>query len=167
MLSALISLLTGCAKKPEPQAPAPPPEKPGVSIPLHYPVLLIGERDLQVKDDEASLITTSVASGGIYYGDYVFLDSSGVEYAAKNATAFGRKSAWLDMGTSHFQVFLEIQSKGPLALNKAKALAIEAATRPLVDGGGADQWIEIAKSKIGAVASYPELIEACRDPSTK
>jgi hypothetical protein len=165
MLSALMSLLTGCAKKPEAQAL--PPEKPGVSIALHYPVLLIGERDLRVKDDEASLITTSVASGGIYFGDYLILDSSGVEYVATNATAFGRKSAWLDMGTSHFQVFLELQSKGPLALKKAKALALEAAIRPLVDAGGSAQWIEIAKSKIDAVASYRELIEACRDPLSK
>jgi len=71
------------------------------------------------------------------------------------------------MGTSHFQVFLELQSKGPLALKKAKAMAIEAAIRPSVDAGGANQWIEIAKSKIGATTSYPELIEACRDPLTK
>ena len=79
----------------------------------------------------------------------------------------GGKSAWLDMGTSHFQVFLELQSKGPLPLKNAKTMAVEAAVRPLVDGGGSDQWIEIAKSKIGAAASYPELIEACRDPLSK
>ena len=165
VLGALISLLNGCSKKPA--SPAAPPEKPGVSIALHYPVLLIGGRNLLVKDDETSLVTTSVASGGIYYGGYLFLDSSGVQYKAKNATAFGRKSAWLDMGTSRFQVFLELEAKGPLALKKARAMAIEAAIRPGVDAGNADRAIEIAKSKIGAAASYPELIDACRDPFRK
>jgi hypothetical protein len=162
LLGALISFLPGCQKKTVP--PASLPEKPGASIALHYPVLLIGERNLIVKDDETSLITTSVASGGIYYGDYVFLDSSGAQYKAKRATSFGRKAAWLDMGTSQFQVFLELEAKGLLTLKQAKERAIEAAIRPYVDAGGADQWIEIAKSKIGAARSYPELIEACRDP---
>jgi hypothetical protein len=36
-----------------------------------------------------------------------------------------------------------------------------------VDAGRPDWGIEIAKWKIGAAASYPELIEACRDPSRK
>ncbi len=116
-------------------------------------MLLIGERNLLVMDDENSLITTSVASGGIYCGGYLFLDSSGVRYQAKNATAFGRKSAWLDIGTSQFQVFMELEAKGPLALKKAKSMAIESAIKPAVDAGNADRGIEIAKSKIGATSS--------------
>jgi len=162
MISALISLLTGCAGKPAP-APAPPPDKPGVSVALSYPVLLIGERDLMVKDDESSLITTSVASGGVYYGDYVFVDSAGIEYMAKKATEFGRKAAWRDMGTSRFQVFLEMKSKGGIGLENAKALALAAATRPEVAVTGPDGK-EIAAGKIGGAKSFGELIVACRDP---
>jgi hypothetical protein len=161
MLSALISLLTGCGRKPPP--PQPPPDKPGVSIALSYPVLLVGERDLKVKNDETSLITTSVAGGGEYYGAYRFIDSAGNQYAAQKATALGRKSAWLDMGTSRYEVFLELKPEGKISLAKAKADALAAAVEPGPAVIGLDGK-EIATAKIGGTHSFPELIEACRDP---
>jgi hypothetical protein len=160
MLGALISLLTGCGRKPPSQ---PPPDKPGVSIALSYPVLLVGERDLKVKNDEASLITTSVAGGGEYYGGYRFIDSAGNEYAARKATPFGRKSAWRDMGTSPYEVFLELKPKGRISLAKAKADALAAAVEPGPAVIGQDGR-EVATAKIGGTNSFPELIEACRDP---
>jgi hypothetical protein len=161
MLSALLSLLTGCGRKPAP--PQPLPDKPGVSIALSYPVLLVGERDLKVKNDAASLITTSVANGGEYYVAYRFIDSAGNEYAPQKATAFGRKSAWLDMGRTPYEVFLELKLKGRISLAKAKADALAAAIEagPAVIGPDGK---EIATANIGATNSFPELMEACRDP---
>jgi len=157
MLSWLISLLTCCAEK-----PARPPEKPGVSLPLSYPVLLASERNLKVKNDETSLITTSEASGGDYYSAYAMIDSQGMEYVVKKTTAFGRKSVWRDMGTSSYQVFLDVKRKGRISLEKAKAMALAAAARP--EGAIGPNGAEIASAKIGSVKSFAELIEACRDP---
>jgi hypothetical protein len=74
MIGALLSLFSGCSEK-----LAEPPKEPGMSLELRYPVLLVGERNLIVKNDEASLITTSVANGGVYYAIYTFIDSAGTE----------------------------------------------------------------------------------------
>ena len=157
MLGWLISLLTCCAEK-----PARPPEKPGVSLPLSYPVLLAGERNLKLKDDETSLITTSESSGGDYYGAFAMIDSQGMEYVVKKTTAFGRKAVWRDMGTSSYQVFLDLKSKGRIGLEKAKAMALAAATAP--EGAIGPNGKEIASARIGSAKSFADLIEACRDP---
>ena len=158
MIGALLSLFSGCSEK-----LAEPTKEPGMSLELRYPVLLVGERNLIVKNDEASLITTSVANGGVYYASYTFIDSARTEYVVKKATAIGQKSVWMDMGTSRFKVFLEMKSKGRIGLEQAKAMALAAATTPDVAVTGA-HGKEIATSKIGRAKTFSELIEACRDP---
>jgi hypothetical protein len=157
MFSALISLLTGCKTSP----PTPPPKKPGVSIALNYPVVLVGDRRLIVKDDEPSLITTTVSSG-VGFPEYRFIDSSGTQYSVKRVTEFGRKNAFLNMGTSPFQVFLELKSEGKISLEKAKSVALEAALKP--EGVLGPHGKEIATERIHGAKSVPDLIEVCRDP---
>jgi hypothetical protein len=157
IISGLISLLTGCSWRKEVQ-----PESPGVSAVLSYPVLLVGERVLIVKDDEETLIWTSEASGGLYYAGHAFIDAGGTEYAFVKATAFGRKSVWRDMGTSSYHVYLELKVRGKIRLERAQAMAIRAvATEASVTGR---QGKEAAVAKITAAKSFRELIDACRDP---
>jgi hypothetical protein len=148
MLSALISLLTGCSKPAE--KPGPPPEKPGVSLELNYPVVLAGERRLIVEDNQERLITTTVSSG-VSFPEYRFIDSGGMEYRVKKVTEFGRKNAFFDMGTSPFQVFLEMQPKGIISLKKAKALLLEVALKP--DGAIGPHGKEIATERIQGAMS--------------
>lgn len=162
LLTALLSLLTACAPKPKP-APEPAPTKPGVSLPLNYPVALVDERDIRVKDDESTLITTSVASGGVYYPSYRFIDSQGIEYSVVNVTSFGRKSAIFDMGTSRFQVFLQLKSKGSIPLAKAKTLMLASVLKPeeeTID----PQRKQFATDRFQNATSFPDLIEIARDP---
>lgn len=157
MLSAFLSLLTGCAEK-----SAPSPKAPGVSLRLSYPVLLVGERNLLVKDDERTLITTSVASGGVYYSAYRFIDSASMQYVVKNATAFGKKSVFFDMGTTPFQVFLDLKPVGKIGLAKARSIVLAAATKP--EGAIGPHGKEIATDKVGGAKSIRELIEVGRNP---
>jgi hypothetical protein len=140
---------------------APAPDKPGVSLMFSYPVVLAGERRLLVEDDEPSLITTSVSSG-ISFPEYKFIDSAGMQYSVRKVTEFGRKSAFFDMGTSRFQVFLEMKPEGKITLQKAKSVVLESALKP--EGSIGAHGKEIATERIQGAKSVPELIEVWRDP---
>ena len=98
-----------------------------------------------VKDDEASLTTTTVATG-LNFPEFTLIDSDGARYSVVKATPFGRKSAWLDMGTSQFRVFLELRTNGKLDLASAKALVKDSDGSRAIDGA----------------ESIAQLIEACR-----
>ena len=125
MLSALISLLTGCA----PKAVA-PPDKPGVSLPLAYPVLLAGDRRLEARDDESALLTTNVAMGINFLGVKI-VDSDEMMYKVEKVTPFGQKAFLLDMvGTSHFKVFPQLKRLGKTGLKQAKTLVMDVAMNP-------------------------------------
>jgi hypothetical protein len=62
------------------------------------------------------------------------------------------------MGTSRYQVFLDLKPKGQIALPKAKSLLLEAALRPEPEHG------EIAAARMNGAQSIAKLIEVCRDP---
>ena len=156
MLSALFSLLTGCLKNSEKA-----PTGPGVSLPLRYPVLLASDRNLVVKDDEQSLITKTEASG-LNFPEYRIIDSAGMQYKILKETPFGKKSAWLDMGTSHFQVFLELKPQGKIDLPKARQFVLGVA----LDKGGivaeTEKGPAIATQRIQGAKSFAELMDVCR-----
>jgi hypothetical protein len=157
MLSALISLLTGCAPK-----PAPPPDKPGTSLPLAYPVLLAGDRRLDVRDDENALLTTNVAMG-INFLDVKIIASDEMMYKVEKVTQFGRKAFLLDMvGMSHFQVFLQLKQLKKPDLKQAKALVLEVAMSPNGMLTGWPRGVQVATERVQACASIAALIEACR-----
>jgi hypothetical protein len=132
-----------------------------VSFTLSYPVVLAGERRLIVEDDEARLITTTVSSG-VYFPEYRFIDSGGMKYSVKQVTEFGRKSAFFDMRTSLFQVFLDMKPEGTISLKKAQAQLLDVALKP--DGAIGPHGKEIATARIQGAKSVPELIEVCRHP---
>jgi hypothetical protein len=96
------------------------------------------------------------------FPEYRFIDSSGTQYSVKKATEFGRRTPSLDMGTSPFQVFLEMKSEGKISLEKAKSVALEAALKP--EGVLGPDGKEIATQRIRGAKSIPELIEVCRNP---
>jgi hypothetical protein len=160
VLIAFFSWLFGCARKPEPSEP--PPEKPGTSSPLRYPVMLFGGRNIHVKEDEPTLITTSVASG-MFYPEFKMIDSDGVQYTILKETHFGRKSVWLDMGTSRYQVYLKLKREGVVPLAKIKAEVLEVA---LQENGPADppRGPQIATEKIQGAKTLAELIDRCSRP---
>lgn len=155
VLAALMSLLTGCSTR------SAPPANPGVSLRLSYPVLLVSDRNLAVKDDEASLTTTNGASG-LNFLEYQIIDSDGKRCSVKKVTDFGKRSALLDMGTTPFRIFLELKCKGNLSIRDAKALVLNAALAPNGVVSGTDHGAEVAKQRIESCTSVAQLIDACR-----
>jgi len=153
----LIPILTGCVAKP----PKSPPANPGTSLSLSYPVLLVGDRNLVVRDDENSLITTTVASG-LNFPQYSIIDSAGAEYSVVGVTEFGRKSLFSDMGTRPYQVFLELKRRGTISVADAKALTLKTALEPNGLTSGTAHGEEIARQRIDACQTFAQLIEACR-----
>jgi hypothetical protein len=129
---------------------APPPDAPGVSVQLHYPVLLVSPHKFAVKDDEESLTTTTVASG-LNFPEYFVIDSQGAKYSVIKVTDFGRKSTILDMGTTAYRVFLEMKSAGQADLSDAQALVEKSIADPST----------AARQTIRSTKSIAELIERC------
>ena len=139
ILSSLLGMLTGCASEP------PVPTKPGVSLPVVYPVVLIGQGRVVVKGNELDFTTTTVASG-LNFPEFALLDSAGARFSIGKVTDFDRKSTILDMGTTPYRVYLPLKGEGSLTLPAARAL---------VTGGKSVPAAENAKS-------MRELIEVCR-----
>lgn len=156
VLSLLISHF-GCSPKP---APAPLPEKPGTTYPLVYPVLQISERDTRVSEDEESLTTTRVSSG-MSWRELHIIDSSGSLYEVTRVTDFGRKAAWLDMGTSPYRVFLDLTPPKKIALEKVKAYLITVLKFQDKTGLFPDA-LEVGTPKVQNCPSLPALIDMCR-----
>lgn len=151
-LGLLFSLLTGCATKPAERT------GPGVSVELQYPVLLASDRQLLVKDNMSALTTATGASGPNFV-EYTLLDSSGALYTIPKATHFGEKSWLRDLGTSQFQVFLELKAERKPSLEKAKSLV-----KQMAFSRGDIQDTKAASRVIEGAGSFPQLIEACRKP---
>lgn len=154
LLAALMSLV-GCSAR---SAPA---TAPGVSVELSYPVLLVSDRNLIVKDDEASLTTTTAASG-VNFTEYKIIDSSGKKLSVVKVTSFGKRSEFLDMGTTPFRVFLEVKRESKPSLEDIKELVVKAALAPNGIASGTDHGAEIAKQRIDAGKSLSQVIDACR-----
>jgi len=155
VLAALMSLLTGCSAR---SAPA---TAPGVSLELSYPILLVSDRNLIVKDDEAGLTTTTAASG-VNFPEYKIIDSSGKTLSVVKVTSFGKRSEFVDMGTTPFRVFLQLNRESKLSLEDIKGLVVNAALAPNGIVSGTDHGAEIAKQRIAACKSLSQLIDACR-----
>lgn len=160
MLTAILSFLTGCFSRPA-QLP-PKPEKPGLTYALQYPVLLIFERRIEVRDDEQSLLTTRITTGLNFLEARIVEPSAGLSTVAR-VTPFGQKSWLLDMGTSPFRMFLDLRRGKPLTLDKAKALVMEAVHQPYGAYADSPGRVQNANEKVQACRSIPELIEACRE----
>jgi hypothetical protein len=89
------------------------PERPGVSETLQYPVLLIGQASLDVRDDEVSLISIPDASSPNLV-ERVVLDSRGDLYWVTKADPVkGPPSPLWSMGTQSrsFSITLATQTR--------------------------------------------------------
>ena len=145
-LSGLFSLLPGCAPK--------PPQGPGVSTALQYPVLLLGQHRVVVKPDESKLTATNIASG-LNFPEFTLIDSAGRRFSIPRVTEFGKTSGLLDMGTSRFHVYLHLKSAGQPSLAELKSL-VKQTLRP-----DAVKDHTAAVRKIDAATSPAHLIEIC------
>ena len=148
-----LGLLTGCSS---------PVKKvysePGTSASLNYPVLLVGQNTVDVRDDMKTLVSTSLSSG-LNFVERKIVDSSGAIFEVKSATPVGEeKPWWSDMGTSQRSHFLELHKTKGSGLAEAKRLILEQVQSER------SSWRADTKA-VARVKSYKtmtELIEACR-----
>jgi hypothetical protein len=140
-LLALLSLLPGCGPK--------KPAGPGISEPLQFPVLLVGQRRVVVKPDVEKLTTTTIATS-LNFPEFALIDSAGRPFVISQVTAFDRMSGLLDMATSSFQVFLHLKPAGQPTLGQLKSLVKQTAIAP-----------EAEAREVDEAASLPQLIERC------
>jgi hypothetical protein len=162
ILSALTALLTGCGSSPRP-VPVIVPDHPGTSLPLAYPILLLGQDvpTIIVFDSDEKLTTTTKASG-FYYPDYLVIDSTGGLYKVKSSTPVGRVvSSWSDMvGNQPFRVFLEMKMVKHVDVEKARELVLEVVRNPRNDLSK-PAYRPAAEAAVKSYRTLQELIAGC------
>jgi hypothetical protein len=121
LIAALFSLLslTGC--KPRSRLP----EAPGVSVKLAYPVLLIGQSSVDVRDSEEALISVTGASS-LNLNERIILDSDGRLYKVKHAAPVsGQSSPMWSMGTKSRLFYVEVAEQARPAWAEIQRLVLE------------------------------------------
>ena len=153
--AALRSLLTtaGC------KASEPLPTTAGVSMALQYPVLLIGQRSLDVRDSEAKLIDVRGASS-MNLNERVILDSGGRLFTVTRAVPIaGQRSIMLDMGTSPRLFAVTVKDKGVIPWRDVQSLVLAEVKDPRSTWAGDERAVR----RVQALTDVKSLIEACRE----
>jgi len=155
MIAALVSLLSIFGCKPNSSVP----KQAGVSTSLTYPVLLIGQSSLDVRDSEDALISIPGASS-LNLVERVLLDSQGrVFKITRAAVVEGTSSIILDMGTSRRRFFVEVAEQRRPSWLQIQELVLEQVR------SGSSVWAgdERAVARVRALRGVGELIEASRE----
>ncbi len=155
-LSVALSLLTGCRVQPEA-----PPDKPGTSLPLTYPVLLFAKNRIEVVNTEERLTTTTGASGPAYQ-ELQIVDSAGLQFEVQKVTTFGKKSWMLDMGTGQYRVHLKMKRLRQLDLQRVKQMVLEVVREPNSTWREYPNGVQVATTIVEGSQTLGSLMEACR-----
>jgi hypothetical protein len=151
-LCAILAAFTGCQSTPA------VPTDPGTSLPLTYPVLLAGQSDLTVRDDESSLTRTTGASS-LNFTERQIIDSAGIIYQIRRATTVGQpKAMWQDMGTSPRHVYLELDRTGLARLDRIQRVVLDQVESPRSVWRGNPNAVE----RVRGFTSVSALIDGCR-----
>lgn len=125
---------------------------------LAYPVLLIGQNGLDVRETESELITTT-GSSSMNLIERLILDSDGRLYeVVRSELEPGAKSIWLDWGTSPRRHGVEVREKKKPSWPEVKKLILEQVAAPNSFWGGDPK----AVARVEALGSVTEAIDACR-----
>jgi hypothetical protein len=140
--AALISLLSLAGCKPRSSAP----EVSGVSVKLAYPVLLIGQSSVDVRDSEQALISITGASS-LNLNERSVLDSQGRLYKVKRAAPVGGQgSPMWSMGTKSRLYYVEVAEQARPSWVQIQGLVLE----------------QIPRAPVREFRDLRELIEASR-----
>jgi len=154
-LAALLSLLTtiGC------KASEPPPTTAGVSMTLQYPVLLIGQASLDVRDSEDALTSIPGASS-LNLNERTILDSAGRLFTVTRAVPIaGQRSVMWDMGTSARRFAVIVAGKGEIPWPDVQNLVLAEVKKPTSIWAGHERAVH----RVQALTDLRSLIEACRE----
>src|SRR5262245_31765888 len=155
LIAALLSLLSFFCGNSNAAAP----KQAGVSTALVYPVLLIGQSSLDVRDSEDALVSIPGASS-LNLVERLLLDSQGRLFKVTRATVVeGPASIMLDMGTSRRRFFVEVAEQSRPSWPRIQELVLEQVrSRSSVWAGD-----ERAVIRVRALRNVSELIEASRE----
>jgi hypothetical protein len=169
IFTALAAFLTGCSpsKQSASSAPVPPPDKPGISVALSFPTLLLGTDvpDISVFKTEEQLTTTSVASG-FYYTDYIIIDSAGNWYDVKRASPVGEvPNAWNRMGHVPYRVFLDVKLRKKVGVDEARNMVLANVRNPRNQLSEPPERLRSATATLESYRSIAQLIDGCDNQS--
>jgi 3-dehydroquinate dehydratase len=130
----------------------------GVSIKLRYPVLLIGQSSLDVRDSEQGLVSITGASS-LNLNERTIIDSDGRLFKVKRAVPMaGQRSILWDMGTSARRFHVAIVEQQQPTWLQVQELVIAQLHSPTSVSGD-----ERAVTRVRAMRDVPELIAASRE----
>jgi|SRR6186713_2408986 len=154
-LAALLSLLTTISCK----ASDPPPTTAGVSMTLQYPVLLIGQASLDVRDSENALTSIPGASS-LNLNERTILDSAGRLFTVTRAVPIaGQKSVMWDMGTSARRYAVTVEGTGEVPWAEVQNLVLDEVKKPTSIWAGHERAVR----RVQGLSDVRSLIEACRE----
>jgi hypothetical protein len=152
MLLSLLGLL-GCRRS------APPPREAGVSRELRYPVLLVGQAALDVRDSEEALTSITGASS-LNLNERAILDSDGRLFAVESAVPVaGQRSPMWDMGTSARRFAVQVSAPRRPSWPEIQDLVLAEVRSPRSTWAGDERAVR----KVRSLTSVPTLIEASRE----
>jgi hypothetical protein len=135
------------------------PKEAGVSIKLRYPVLLIGQSSLEVRDSEQALTSIPGASS-LNLNERTILDSDGRLFKVKRADPIaGQRSIMWDMGTSARLFYVELVEERRPSWPQVQDLVFT----QLRSDRGVWKGDERALARVRAMRDVSELIEASRE----
>ena len=167
-LSALAALLTGCGAPSKPQPKAQPfvPERPGTSLPVSYPILVLGMDvpHIRVFETEEPITTTS-RSSSLLYANLKLIDSAGGLYDVGRDYPVGKvPSSWSDMiGIQTYRIFIELKFEKKLNVDKAREMVQGVAMSSRSDLGRTPEDRERVQKRLAGYRTLAELIEGCKD----
>jgi hypothetical protein len=154
-LAALLALvgLPGCGGEDA------APKEGGVSMALRYPVLLIGQSSLDVRDSAEDLYSIPGAST-MNLVERSIIDSDGRLFRVVRAVPVaGQRSILWDMGTSRRDSYVEVAAAGRPPWPEIQARVIEQLRSPTSIWAGDER----ALARVREMRDVPELIAASRE----
>ena len=158
LLAALLSLLPFQGCKPAPSEA----KEAGVSASLVYPVILIGQSTVDVRDSEEALVSVNGTSS-LSLQERVILDSDGRLFTVVRVTEIGkRKPFFIDLGTSTRRFFVEVKERRKPSWDTIIKMVLDQVKSP------ASVWEgnERAVNRVKSLTTLKDLIAACRETWT-
>lgn len=158
-LAALLSLasLAGC--KPD----AEPPRQPGVSVALAYPVLLIGQGSLDVRDSDNTLTSIPGASS-LSPVERTMLDSQGrLSGVIRAEPVAGQRSIAWDMGASPRRYYVEVAERRRPTWPQVQPLVLERVRSPtsVWAGDGLPEPAPRQERREAHFSNVPRVVFSC------
>src|SRR5262249_31452722 len=111
-------------------------------------------------------LTTTTQSSSLIYTAQRIIDSKGGLYEVKTASPIGEvRSAWKDMGTSPYRVFLEIRFREQVSVEDVRKMVLENVRSPRNQLSRPPERLRKAVEAVRSYRNLDELIAGCANQS--